>query len=120
MSFNAEKLQKFKEKHAAAQTGGKGSVRRKKKVVRKSAAQDDKRLKATLQRLNCRDIPGIEEVNLFKEDGSVIHFTNPKGARGGGDASERCLRGAGSRARRSASLDRRQHVRGERQLGGQE
>jgi nascent polypeptide-associated complex subunit beta len=23
-------------------------------------------------------IPGIEEVNMFKEDGTVIHFTNPK------------------------------------------
>ena len=24
------------------------------------------------------NIPGIEEVNLFKEDGNVIHFANPK------------------------------------------
>jgi len=24
------------------------------------------------------NIPGIEEVNLFKDDGSVIHFVNPK------------------------------------------
>ncbi len=23
-------------------------------------------------------IPGIEEVNMIKEDGSVIHFNNPK------------------------------------------
>merc|ERR1712003_112423 len=24
------------------------------------------------------NIPGVEEVNMFKEDGSVIHFTTPK------------------------------------------
>jgi len=40
--------------------------------------QDDKRLKSTLNRLNCRDIPAIEEVNLFHEDGTVIHFVSPK------------------------------------------
>lgn len=58
---------------------GKGSVRRKHKAVRKTATQDDKRLKSTLQKLNCRDIPAIEEVNLFRKDGQVIHFSNPKG-----------------------------------------
>ena len=25
------------------------------------------------------NIPQIEEVNMFREDGMVIHFTNPKG-----------------------------------------
>jgi NACalpha-BTF3-like transcription factor len=28
--------------------------------------------------LNVRDIPAIEEVNLFKDDGNVIHFAAPK------------------------------------------
>lgn len=55
-----------------------GSVRRKHKAVRKAAVADDKRLKSTLNRLNVRDIPAIEEVNLFREDGNVIHFVNPK------------------------------------------
>merc|ERR1712063_220902 len=59
-------------------TGGKGTVRRKHKAVRKNASQDDKRLKSTLNRLNVRDIPAIEEVNLFKDDGTVIHFASPK------------------------------------------
>jgi nascent polypeptide-associated complex subunit beta len=31
-----------------------------------------------LKKLGATNIPGIEEVNLFKEDGKVIHFTNPK------------------------------------------
>jgi len=57
---------------------GKGSVRRKRKAVRKKTTHDDKRLKSTLNKLSVRDIPAIEEVNLFKDDGHVIHFTNPK------------------------------------------
>ena len=28
--------------------------------------------------MGCHPIPGIEEVNLFLEDGNVIHFINPK------------------------------------------
>jgi len=31
-----------------------------------------------LKRLGVQQIPGIEEINMFKEDGTVIHFTNPK------------------------------------------
>ncbi len=39
---------------------------------------DDKKLTAALKRLGVQNIPGIEEINLFKEDGDVIHFKNPK------------------------------------------
>lgn len=61
--------------------GGKGTVRR--KVVRKtkpSAAQDDKKLQGALKKLNVQPIAGVEEVNMFKEDGTVLHFQAPKGA----------------------------------------
>lgn len=51
---------------------------RKKKAVHKTTSTDDKRLQNTLKRLGVNTIPGIEEVNIFKDD-SVIHFTNPKG-----------------------------------------
>lgn len=64
---------------ASTSTGGKGSVRRKKKVAsRSAAAQSDAKLSTTLKKLGATNIPGIEEVNLFKEDGKVIHFVNPK------------------------------------------
>merc|ERR1712070_1122426 len=53
-------------------------MRRKRKAVRRNASHDDKRLKNTLNKLNVRDIPAIEEVNLFKDDGQVVHFANPK------------------------------------------
>merc|ERR1712154_418397 len=53
--------------------------RRKKKVAsRSTAAQSDRKLTAALKKLGATNIPGIEEVNLFKEDGKVIHFVNPK------------------------------------------
>uniref|UniRef100_A0A6U3TT26 Nascent polypeptide-associated complex subunit beta n=2 Tax=Ditylum brightwellii TaxID=49249 RepID=A0A6U3TT26_9STRA len=64
---------------ASTATGGKGTVRRKKKAAsRSSAAQSDVKLSAALKKLGATNIPGIEEVNLFKEDGKVIHFVNPK------------------------------------------
>jgi len=64
---------------ASSSTGGKGSVRRKKKVASRSgSAQSDAKLGTTLKKLGATNIPGIEEVNLFKEDGNVIHFVNPK------------------------------------------
>lgn len=80
MPFNPEKLAKLvgSSKTSSSRTGGKGTVRRKHKAVRKNTSQDDKRLKNTLNKLNVRDIPAIEEVNLFKDDGHVIHFANPK------------------------------------------
>ena len=46
--------------------------------MHKTTTTDDKRLQNTLKRLGVNTIPGIEEVNIFKED-TVIHFTNPKG-----------------------------------------
>lgn len=62
---------------SAVRTGGKGSVRRKKKAVHKTTTTDDKRLQSTLKRLGVNTIPGIEEVMIFKDD-HVIQFTNPK------------------------------------------
>lgn len=52
------------------------------KIVRKakpSAAQDDKKLQGALKKLNVQPIAGVEEVNMFREDGNVLHFTAPKG-----------------------------------------
>ena len=64
---------------ASAQTGGKGSVRRKKKgASRNSSAQGDAKLNSALKKLNITQIPGIEQVNLFRDDGQVVHFSYPK------------------------------------------
>ena len=64
---------------ASASTGGKGAARRKKKAAsRSTAAQSDVKLSSALKKLGTTNIPGIVEVHLFKEDGKVIHFVNPK------------------------------------------
>ena len=47
--------------------------------MHKSSGTDDKKLQASLKKLNVQPIQAIEEVNMFKEDGNVIHFANPKG-----------------------------------------
>merc|ERR1711970_805979 len=48
------------------------------KIVHKASNTDDKKLQSQLKKLSINPIPGIEEVNMFRDDGSVIHFTNPK------------------------------------------
>ncbi|XP_039056179.1 basic transcription factor 3-like [Hibiscus syriacus] len=72
--MNVERLTKMA---GAVRTGGKGSMRRKKKAVHKTTSTDDKRLQSTLKRIGVNAIPAIEEVNIFKDD-VVIQFTNPK------------------------------------------
>jgi nascent polypeptide-associated complex subunit beta len=52
-------------------------MRRKKKVVHKNPLGDDKKLKSALKRLNVQTLPAIEEVNMFMDDQSIMHFTNP-------------------------------------------
>jgi nascent polypeptide-associated complex subunit beta len=74
--MNPEKLAKLQ---ASVRIGGKGTPRRKVKKVVKSSGADDKKLQATLKKLNVQPIGGIEEVNMFKNDGHVIHFKSPKG-----------------------------------------
>jgi len=72
--MNPEKLKQM----SSARIGGKGSARRKKKVIHRTATTDDKKLQNSLKKLAVNPIPGIEEVNMIKDDGTVIHFNNPK------------------------------------------
>uniref|UniRef100_A0A3P9P0V5 Transcription factor BTF3 n=1 Tax=Poecilia reticulata TaxID=8081 RepID=A0A3P9P0V5_POERE len=73
--MNQEKLAKLQEQ---VRIGGKGSARRKKKVVHRTATADDKKLQFSLKKLGVNNISGIEEVNMFTNQGTVIHFNNPK------------------------------------------
>ncbi|KAK9459110.1 NAC domain-containing protein [Lipomyces oligophaga] len=57
---------------------GKGTPRRKTKKAQKSSGADDKKLQGALKKLNVQPIPNIEEVNMFKEDGKVLHFSAPR------------------------------------------
>merc|ERR1719394_32036 len=76
--MNPAKLASLQAMSANVRVGGKGTARRKKKIVHKASNTDDKKLQSQLKKLSINPIPGIEEVNMFKDDGSVIHFTSPK------------------------------------------
>ncbi|KAM5318279.1 transcription factor BTF3 homolog 4-like [Glossophaga mutica] len=54
---------------------GKGTAHR--KVVHRTATADDKKLQFS-KKLTVNNIAGIEDVNMTKDDGTVIHFNNPK------------------------------------------
>merc|ERR1711881_382946 len=77
-STNTMNVEKLKQLQAQVRIGGKGTQRRKKKVVHRTATTDDKKLQSSLKKLSVNNIPGIEEVNMIKDDGTVIHFNNPK------------------------------------------
>ena len=73
--MNPEKLKKLQNE---VRLGGKGTQRRKRKVVHKTATTDDKKLQSSLKKLAVNTIPNIEEVNMIKDDGTVLNFNNPK------------------------------------------
>ncbi|KAM7335281.1 hypothetical protein ACRRTK_005758 [Alexandromys fortis] len=73
--MNQEKLAKLQ---AQVRIGEKGTARRKKKVVHRTATADDKKLQFSLKKLGVNNISGIEEVNMFTNQGTVIHFNNLK------------------------------------------
>lgn len=76
--MNPDRLKQLQNQANQVRIGGKGTARRKKKVVHRTATTDDKKLQSTLKKLAVNNIPGIEEVNMIKEDGQVINFNNPK------------------------------------------
>jgi len=63
----------------ASRVGGKGTERRKKKAVHKTQVNDDKKLKTIIKKFNVHPLPEIGEVNMFKDDNTVIQFKNPEG-----------------------------------------
>ncbi|KAL8870304.1 MAG: hypothetical protein Q9174_003627 [Haloplaca sp. 1 TL-2023] len=67
-----------KMQQSLANTIHRGTPRRKQKKVHKTSGTDDKKLQTALKKLNTQPIQAIEEVNMFKEDGNVIHFAAPK------------------------------------------
>jgi hypothetical protein len=60
--MNPELLKRLQQQAGQVRIGGKGTPRRKKKVVHTTAATDDKKLQSSLKKLAVNTIPGIEEV----------------------------------------------------------
>lgn len=75
MVLDAAQLAKLQK---SVRIGGKGTPRRKVKRSHKSTETDDKKIQDALQKLSVQQIPGIDEANFFKDDGSVLHFARPQ------------------------------------------
>lgn len=71
--------QKLRERMGeGAQTGGKGSVRRKSKPIPKSNHTDDKKVGEVSKKAGLQDIQGVDEANIIFADGAVVSFSQPK------------------------------------------
>ncbi|XP_047699218.1 transcription factor BTF3-like [Prionailurus viverrinus] len=70
--FSGYKLQ------AQVHIGGKGTACQKKVVHRTATADEKKKLQFSLKKLRVNNTSGIEELNMFTNQGTVIHFNNPK------------------------------------------
>merc|ERR1712048_548686 len=77
MPVDPAKLAKLQARAAGANKAG--GARRKKKVVPKanSTSADSKKLLMSLKKITPSPIDAVDEVNMFKDDGTVIHFKNP-------------------------------------------
>merc|ERR1711935_559257 len=62
------------------QIGGKGTQRRTKKVVHSHGQEvnEDKKLKSTIKKFGMQQLQDIDEVNMFKDDNTVVHLKRPQ------------------------------------------
>ena len=74
-----EARKKFAEKFGGeTQIGGKGTQRRKKPVKhRANKVEVDKKIEAVAKKAQSRKLNEITEVNIFKDDNTVIQFKKP-------------------------------------------
>ena len=59
------------------QLGGKGTQSRTRKVVTSSHVEEDKKLKTVIKKFGVQPLTDIDEVNMFKNDNTVVHFSKP-------------------------------------------
>ena len=53
-------------------------MRKKNKVAHKTNQVDDKKVKSAIKKLGVQPLPGIDEVNFFQDDNTVLHFNTPQ------------------------------------------
>ena len=73
-----EARKKMEEKFGNLKLGGKGSQKKKKMVVHKSTAVQDKKISAIAKKSGAKNLGDTAEINVFKDDNSVLHFKRPK------------------------------------------
>merc|ERR1711981_1020457 len=73
-----EARERLKERFGKAQIGGKGTQRRKNKHVQKKVVAEDKKLTSAIKKYDPKTIPDIEEVNMFRDDNTILHMKKPQ------------------------------------------
>lgn len=73
-----EARKKMEEKFGNIKLGGKGTQKRKKLVVHKASAQQDKKVVNLAKKSGAKNIGETAEINVFKDDNTVLHFRKPK------------------------------------------
>ena len=79
----SEKVQQARAKLAekfgdSAKLGGKGTQKRKVKVVHKTTIKDDSKLKTIIKKFGAQPLPDIAELNMFCDDNTVMQFKRPE------------------------------------------
>merc|ERR1712166_332182 len=69
---------RLKEKFGNTKLGGKGTQTRHAKNVHKTTINSDSKLKSHLKKLGAQPLPDIAEVNMFKDDNTVMQFKKPE------------------------------------------
>ncbi|BGP19429.1 hypothetical protein JCM10213_000666 [Rhodosporidiobolus nylandii] len=76
--FDPARLAALQARAGAAKTGGAKAPIRRKIAPKAPAPVDDKKLQTALKKLNVQALNGVEEVNMFTQDGNVLHFNHPR------------------------------------------
>ncbi|GAA5968383.1 hypothetical protein JCM11641_007614 [Rhodosporidiobolus odoratus] len=76
--FDPSKLAALQARAAASKSAGAKAPIRRKVAPKAAGAGDDKKLQTALKKLNVQPLNGVEEVNVFKQDGTVLHFNHPR------------------------------------------
>ena len=73
-----EARKKLAEKFGNTQIGGKGTQRRKHEVKKRgNKVETDKKIESIAKKSQAKKINEINEINIFKDDNTVIHFKKP-------------------------------------------
>ena len=73
-----EARKKMEERFGNLKLGGKGTQKKKKVVVHKVSAVQDKKITAIAKKCGTRNLGDTLEINVFRDDNSVLHFKKPK------------------------------------------
>ena len=73
-----EARKKMAEKFGNTQIGGKGTQRRKHEAKKRgNKVEADKKIEAIAKKAQAKKLNDINEINIFKDDNTVIHFKKP-------------------------------------------